>query len=86
MHFDYDEFFSGEHVATPGYFSYENDGFGEVTKTVEETVDLIISYMNEDFAMRDKYRRRTDAFFAYSDKNNRSRILNRIVAADNKNP
>jgi len=82
MHFDYEEFFSGDHVATPGYFNYKENGFGEVTGTVEETVDLIISYMKDGCKLRDVYRERIDSFFVYSDQNNCRRILERIVSSD----
>lgn len=79
MHFDYDEFFKGDHVATPGYFDYREHGFGEVTETVEETVDLIISYMQNNCELKDKYRERIDAFFAFNDRNSRQRIAEKIV-------
>lgn len=79
MHFDYDEFFGGDHVATPGYFNYREHGFGEVVQTVDETVDLIISYMQTSCTLKDEYRRRIDEFFAYNDKNNCQRIADKIV-------
>ncbi|MBQ8689092.1 MAG: CDP-glycerol glycerophosphotransferase family protein [Clostridia bacterium] len=79
MHFDYDEFFGGSHVATPGYFNYREHGFGEVVTTVEETVDLIISYMQSNCELKDEYRRRIDEFFVYNDKNNCQRIADKIV-------
>ena len=79
MHFDYDEFFGGSHVATPGYFNYREHGFGEVVGTVDETVDLIISYMQSNCALKDEYRRRIDDFFAFNDKNNCRRIADRIL-------
>jgi len=79
MHFDYDEFFGGNHVATPGYFKYRENGFGEVTSTVDETVDLIISYMQNGCKIKDEYRRRIDEFFAFNDKNNCQRIADKIV-------
>lgn len=79
MHFDYDEFFSGNHVATPGYFSYRENGFGEVTETIEETVDIIIEYMKSGCTLKDIYRERIDKFFAFDDKNNCLRIAKKIV-------
>lgn len=79
-HFDYDEFFNGTHVATPGYFSYKNDGFGEVTSTLEETLDILISYIENDCVIKDMYRERIDKFFAFNDKNNRRRIADKIVS------
>ena len=79
MHFDYDEFFSGSHVATPGYFNYREHGFGEVVETVDDTVDLIISYMQNDCRLKDEYREKIDNFFAFNDKNNCQRIADKIL-------
>ena len=82
--FDYDEFFSGEHVATAGYFSYENDGFGEVTKTLEETVATLIDYIKNGCKLKEIYRQRADGFFAYNDKENCKRITEKIISASKK--
>ena len=84
MHFDYDQFFNGTHVATPGYFNYREHGFGEVTETVEETVDLIISYIENDCKLKEEYRKKIDNFFAFNDKNSRQRIADKIVELQNE--
>jgi CDP-glycerol glycerophosphotransferase (TagB/SpsB family) len=78
-HFDSERFFAGSHVYVKGYFDYERDGFGEITTTLDETVDRIIEYMENGCKLKDKYRERIDNFFAYNDKNNCQRIFNRIV-------
>lgn len=65
---DRDSFFSGEHTYVQGYFDYERDGFGEITYTLEETVDQLISYMEDGCALKDKYRSRMDQFFAFNDR------------------
>lgn len=83
--FDFDEFFKGDHVVTQGYFDYKKNGFGDVAKTVEETVNLIISYIKADCKLKDKYRKRIDNFFAFNDRNNCKRIAERIIKLDNKN-
>lgn len=36
--FDFDEFFAGDHVCKPGYFSFERDGFGPVVRNPEDVV------------------------------------------------
>lgn len=77
--FDRDEFFAGEHVFTKGYFDYERDGLGEVTYTMDDTIDLIIDYVKNDCMMKDKYRERADKFFAFNDKDNCKRVVNRII-------
>ncbi len=82
--FDSEEFFSGEHVYTKGYFDYERDGFGEVVYDLDSTVDLLISYMKDGCKLKDKYRRRIDAFFAYSDQNNCKRVLEKTEESNRK--
>lgn len=77
--FDYEEFFRGNHVGLRGYFDYARDGFGEVTSTVEETVELIIEYMKNGCTLKDKYRERIDTFFSYTDDKNCERIFKKIT-------
>ena len=76
--FDADEFFSGRHIYTKGYFDYERDGFGEVEHDLEGTVNRIIEYMENDCQLKPKYRERIDQFFAFNDKNNCQRVYERI--------
>ena len=82
--FDAEEFFTGEHVYTRGYFDYERDGFGEVTYTLDETVDTLIAYMENGCKLKDEYRRRIDAFFAYSDKENSRRVTEKLLEITGK--
>ena len=72
--FDADTFFSGEHVYQKGYFDYQRDGFGEVTHTLEETVDLMIQYMRSGCVMKDQYKERVNRFFAFDDQENCRRV------------
>lgn len=84
-HFDAQEFFAGEHVYSKGYFDYERDGFGEVEYDLESTVDRIIEYMSNGCQLKDKYRKRIDEFFAFTDQNNSQRVfeqIKRLEAAD----
>lgn len=77
-HFDKDEMFSGKHTVAKGYFDYERDGFGEVTYTLEETVDCLIDYMKQGCQLKDKYRERIDHFFAFNDQNNCERVYQKV--------
>ena len=77
--FDKEEFIKGEHAYVPGYFDYERDGFGEVAYDYESTVNLLIEYMENGCELKDKYRERIDSFFAFNDKNNCQRILDKIL-------
>lgn len=80
--FDKAEFFKGDHVCVAGYFDYERDGFGEITYDLDSTVDLLIDYMKNGCSLKPVYRERIDRFFAFDDKNNCQRILDRILQAE----
>ena len=77
--FDKERFFQGEHVITKGYFDDERDGFGEVVNDYESTVNLLCEYMENGCKLKDFYRERIDKFFAFNDKNNCQRILEKIL-------
>ncbi len=77
--FDRDEFFSGSHVYTKGYFDYERDGFGEVTYSYEKTVFKILECIECGCKLGEKYRERINNFFAFHDKCNCERIYKRIL-------
>lgn len=57
-----------------GYFSYEEMGFGDVIDNEEDLVDKIIYYMDNDCEMEEKYKKRVDKFFKYTDQKNCSRV------------
>lgn len=76
---DHEEFVGGDHVYVPGYFSYEEDGFGEISHTTEETVDLIIEYLKNDCQLKTQYRKRIDAFFEYHDRNCCDRLVKMLL-------
>lgn len=59
-----------------GYFSYEEMGFGDVIDNEEDLVDKIIGYMDNDCEMEEKYKKRVDKFFKYTDQKNCSRVYN----------
>ncbi len=77
-HFDKEKLFSGKENVTKGSFDDERDGFGEVTYTLEETVDYLIDYMQQGCQLKDKYRERIDRFFAFNDQNNCERVYQKV--------
>lgn len=81
-HFDKEQFF-GKHYQH-GYFSYEDNGFGEVEYTLEDTIQRLIEYMENGCEMKKMYRQRCDEFFAYNDKNNCRRVYEAILNLDVK--
>ena len=78
---DRDEFFSGEHICSLGYFDYERDGLGDVTYTLDETIDQLVAYMESGCQLKDKYRERIDHFYAFHDKKCCKRIYKEIRKA-----
>ena len=56
------------------YYQYETMGFGELCKEEGELVDLIIEYLENDCAIKEKYSKRIDDFFVFTDKNNCKRV------------
>lgn len=82
-HFDDDEFMQvGNHVYVPGYFDYNQDGFGEVEYDLESTVERIIEYMKCNCQLKEQYRQRIDDFFAFKDQENCNRVYKNIIDLD----
>lgn len=78
--FDADEFFSGKHSYSKGYFDYGRDGFGEVACDLDTTVQYIVEYMESGCKLKEKYRSRIDSTFAFNDRNNCQRVRDAIKA------
>lgn len=81
---DREEFFSGGHVYTKGYFDYEKNGFGEVEYTLDSMVDRIIEYMENNCTLKEKYAERIDATFPFSDTDNCKRVYDEIKQIGSK--
>lgn len=79
--FDREDFFKS-HLYTEGYFSYEKDGFGPVLYDYDSTVNAIIKYIENDCVMEEKYKKRVDKFFCYTDNNNCKRVYDAILDMD----
>lgn len=79
--YDKDSFFRGQ-IYDPGYFSYEDDGFGPVCCDYETAVSEIISCIESGCEMGDIYKKRVDGFFAFNDRENCRRIYEAIEALD----
>lgn len=76
------EIFFKDQAYDKGYFSYENDGFGLVCNTVEETITEIINLIENDCQMEKEYLSRVEKFFAFYDQCNCERIYNEILKLD----
>ncbi len=62
-----------------GEYKYETMALGEITKNIEETIDLLCEYMKNDCKVKDEYKKRIDKFFKYHDYNNCKRIYDEII-------
>lgn len=76
--FDRDEFYATQGY-TPSFWSWEDDGFGPVTITLDETVDAIVSCIRSGFAREPEYERRAREFFVPRDKENGARACRAIL-------
>ena len=81
--FDKDEFFAN-HLYKPGYFSYEENGFGPVCYDYESAVREICRQIESSCKMPNRYKKRVDSTFAFHDKNNCKRILDAILNGGTK--
>lgn len=83
--FDKERFFGGSHTYKQGYYDYEKNGFGKVEYTLDGTVQAVIQCIENDCALDDLYRKRINDFFAYRDKNNSERIVQKLLKIGAKN-
>lgn len=81
-HFESDGEFFSHHTYVKGYFSYEQDGFGEVEYSLQGTVRRLVEYMEMGCALKDKYRERIDKFFPYHDRENCARVYRAIKSLE----
>ena len=74
--FDYKEY--REKQYQEGYFSYENDGFGEICYDEKALIAKIKEYCSSQFALKEEYKKRINSFFTFHDNNNCERNFNAI--------
>jgi CDP-glycerol glycerophosphotransferase (TagB/SpsB family) len=80
--FDYNYYYENHGVYDHGYFSEKEDGFGPVVSTYEETVNEIITCINNHFKLAPMYKKRVEEFYEYHDRNNSARVYNAIKALE----
>ena len=71
--FDEKEFFENHYVK--GTWDYRKDGLGSVVTETKELVDEVTKYLENGCKMSEKYQRRVEEQFTYSDKNSCKRIM-----------
>ncbi|NCC93991.1 MAG: hypothetical protein EOM10_12030, partial [Opitutae bacterium] len=76
--FDRDRFYATQGYA-PSYYSWDDDGFGEVVQSHEEALTGILNHMRNGCRRDEKYGRRAAAFFPPRDKENGARACRAIL-------
>lgn len=79
--FDKDRFFKN-HSYHQGYFSYEKDGFGEVTYNVDDAVDAIIRQLENNCELSIPYSNRIKNCFSHEQGHNCENVYNEIIAQE----
>lgn len=79
--FDYEKYRRGQYQE--GYFSYKNDGFGEVVADEKTLLSELVKILNNRMIMTDKYQKRVDTFFAFHDDLNCERTYQAIFNMGN---
>lgn len=67
------------------FFDYETMGLGDVCRNEDDLVNLIIEYIENECRIKDRYSKRIDKFFLFTDKNNCKRVhdeINKIPLKD----
>jgi len=77
--FDFDDIFKNHIYTGSTNFDYKKDGFGKVLHKNEELINEIIDLIKNNCKMEEKYIKRVDKFFEYSDNNNCERVYNEII-------
>ena len=60
------------------YFNYDTMGFGEVCRSEDELVDIIIEYMKNNCELKEEYEKRIKAYFLFNDQYNAMRVYDAI--------
>ena len=75
--FDREIFFSGDHIAAPGYFEHERDGFGPVCLSARECETGIRQMLDRTHPHYGEYMKRVEDLYPHRD----GRASERVVAA-----
>lgn len=60
-------------------WNYEDHGFGEICDSIDSLVNEIITLIENDCQMDDKYKKRVDDFFTIQDRNNSKRVYEELL-------
>jgi len=77
--FDKDRYIKEHYDFTQGYFSYEDNGFGDVVYAPENLYASIEQVVKADLTLAPQYKERVDTFFPLKDHHNCDRIYQSIL-------
>lgn len=77
--FDADRYIKEHYDFTQGYFSYEDNGFGDVVYASENLYASIKQVVEYNLTLAPKYKERVDTFFPLKDQHNCDRIYQSIL-------
>lgn len=77
--FDRERYIKEHYDFTRGYFSYENNGFGDVVYEAEGLFASIARAVQGNLMLDSKYKERVDTFFPLKDRHNCDRIYQSIL-------
>ena len=82
--FDRERYIRDHYDFTKGYFSYDDNGFGDVAFDENQLIDSIKKAIANHFNLEPKYKNRIDKFFPLKDNENCNRIYQSILNAKSK--
>lgn len=65
-------------------FDYENIGFGEICRTVDDLVETLCRYIENDCKQHDLYRERVESFFIHNDRCASQRVYESVRQISDK--
>lgn len=80
--FDAEEFYSGSHNYTKGYFDYHQHGFGPVVNQADEVISSIESFFSRKMKVDGSLSKRIRNFSRLGDGKSCQRVLEEIIKLD----
>lgn len=78
-HYDFEQFYGGDHNWRQGYYDYARDGFGPIAFDLEEIIEQVSSYMLDRERFMESYLPRMERALPERDGKASERLFNRII-------
>ena len=76
--FDKNVYFEETPFKNKGRFDYSEDGFGPLVDNYTDFTKALLDILDNDCVMSDKYSKRVDSYYKYTDRNNCDRVYKKI--------